>query len=88
MISKMSLKSRRLIVCALALALAVMTAACGNSSSESGAGDSGELKEVTFCLDWTPNTNHTGLYVAIDKGYFEEAGLSVVVVQPPEDGAD
>ena len=87
MISKMSLKSRRLIVCALALALAVMTAACGNSSSESGAGDSGELKEVTFCLDWTPNTNHTGLYVAIDKGYFEEAGLSVVVVQPPEDGA-
>lgn len=46
------------------------------------------LKEVTFVLDWTPNTNHTGLYVAIEKGYFEEAGLKVTVVQPPEDGAE
>ena len=39
-------------------------------------------------LDWTPNTNHTGLYVAKDKGYFEKEGLDVEIVQPPEDGAD
>jgi ABC-type nitrate/sulfonate/bicarbonate transport system substrate-binding protein len=38
-------------------------------------------------LDWTPNTNHTGIYVALANGYFEEAGLDVQVVQPPEDGA-
>ena len=38
-------------------------------------------------MDWTPNTNHTGLYVAKDKGYYEEAGLDVEIVQPPEDGA-
>lgn len=35
-------------------------------------------------LDWTPNTNHTGLYVAVDLGYFEKEGVSVEVVQPPE----
>ena len=43
--------------------------------------------EITFCLDWTPNTNHTGLYVAQALGYYEEAGLDVMIVQPPENGA-
>ncbi|MDO5422758.1 MAG: ABC transporter substrate-binding protein [Eubacteriales bacterium] len=47
-----------------------------------------ETKDITFVLDWTPNTNHTGLYVAQAKGYFEEAGLNVEIVQPPEDGAE
>lgn len=46
-----------------------------------------ELEKITFVLDWTPNTNHTGLYVAQKLGYFEEAGLEVEIVQPPEDGA-
>ena len=45
------------------------------------------LEKITFVLDWTPNTNHTGLYVAQEKGYFEELGLDVEIVQPPEDGA-
>lgn len=49
--------------------------------------ESGSLKEITFVLDWTPNTNHTGLYVAREKGYFQEEGLNVKIVQPPEDGA-
>ena len=47
-----------------------------------------DLEKVTFVLDWTPNTNHTGLYVAQEKGYFEEVGLEVEIVQPPEDGAE
>ena len=42
---------------------------------------------VRVCLDWTPNTNHTGLYVALDKGWFAEEGLNVRLIQPPEDGA-
>lgn len=45
-------------------------------------------EKITFVLDWTPNTNHTGLYVAMEKGYFKEEGLEVEVVQPPEDGAE
>ena len=39
-------------------------------------------------MDWTPNTNHTGLYAAESLGYFEDQGLEVEIVQPPEDGAD
>ncbi len=46
-----------------------------------------ELTPITFCLDWTPNTNHTGVFAAKALGYYEEAGLDVQIVQPPEDGA-
>ena len=46
-----------------------------------------DSKKLTFVLDWTPNTNHTGLYVAQEKGYFAEEGLTVDIVQPSEDGA-
>ena len=42
---------------------------------------------IRVLLDWTPNTNHTGLFVALDKGWFAEAGLSVTITQPPEDEA-
>lgn len=58
------------------------TSTDGTSSTEK------EKQTITFVLDWTPNTNHTGLYVAQEKGYFEEAGLDVEIVQPPEDGAE
>lgn len=47
-----------------------------------------ETEKVTVVLDWTPNTNHTGLYVAQSEGYFAEQGLEVEIVQPPEGGAE
>ena len=61
--------------------------ACGTSKKNEEE-DKKDLEKITFVLDWTPNTNHTGLYVAQEKGYFEEAGLEVEIVQPPEDGAE
>jgi len=42
---------------------------------------------IRVLLDWTPNTNHTGLYVALEKGWFSEHGLKVTITQPPEDEA-
>lgn len=39
---------------------------------------------VTVLLDWVPNTNHTGLFLAKDAGYFDDAGLDVKIVQPGE----
>lgn len=35
---------------------------------------------VTVALDWTPNTNHVGLYVAQAKGFYKEAGLDVQIL--------
>ena len=52
-------------------------------SSAQGA----DLTPITFSLDWTPNTNHTGVYAAKALGYYEEAGLDVQIVQPSENGA-
>lgn len=43
-----------------------------------------ELTSVTLMLDWVPNTNHTGIFVAQAQGYFEQAGLQVEIVQPGE----
>ena len=76
---------------AAALIGAILTGCAGASGSDGhGAGSQEEqpLKEITFVLDWTPNTNHTGLYVAREKGYFRDAGLEVTMVQPPENGAE
>lgn len=44
------------------------------------------LEKTTVILDWTPNTNHTGLYVALEKGYYKAEGLDVQIVQPTEGG--
>jgi len=37
--------------------------------------------KVTIMLDWVPNTNHTGLFVALDKGYYKDAGLDVEIME-------
>ena len=54
----------------------------------SGGGDTktNQSQDITLMLDWVPNTNHTGLYVALDKGWYKEEGLNVKIVQPTEGG--
>lgn len=67
--------------------LAAATAGVMLAAAPAAADGGKELTELTVCLDWTPNTNHTGLYAAEALGYYENAGLSVQIVQPPENGA-
>src|SRR5690606_9325706 len=64
----------------------LLLAGCGAEDSKSKNEDG--LTEVTMVLDWTPNTNHTGLYVAQEKGYFKDEGLEVEIMMPGETGAD
>jgi len=71
---------KRILILVVAIMAACLFAACGKKENET--------EKITFVLDWTPNTNHTGLYVAQAKGYFKEAGIEVEIVQPPEDGAE
>ena len=76
---------------AMLIALCMMVfglAACGSSAEDSDANGPTDSTNLTFVLDWTPNTNHTGIYVADALGYFDEAGLKVEIVQPPDDGAE
>lgn len=58
--------------------LLVGTSACASPQTETD----NRLKEVTLILDYLPNTNHTGIYVAEKNGYFEEVGLSVNIIEP------
>lgn len=46
----------------------------------SGCSGAGSDRTIRIALDWTPNTNHTGLYVAQAEGYFAEAGLDVQIL--------
>ncbi len=43
-----------------------------------------KIEKVTIALDWTPNTNHSGIYVAKDQGYYQKSGLDVEIVQPSQ----
>lgn len=45
-----------------------------------------QAKDVSIALDWTLNTNHIGLVVAKEKGYFQDAGLEVDIL-PYSDSA-
>jgi len=60
--------------------LAVTVAGCGVVG-----GPPGELTPITVMLDWVPNTNHTGIYVAQDKGWYREQGLDVRIVEPAQE---
>ncbi|MFN7118203.1 MAG: ABC transporter substrate-binding protein, partial [Saprospiraceae bacterium] len=42
-------------------------------------------KRIRLALDWTPNTIHTGFYVAAQKGWYENVGLELVFSSPDED---
>ncbi len=70
---------KKILVLLLALCLACMISAASAETEQ--------LTKIVFCLDWTPNTNHTGVYAAQALGYYKEAGLDVEIVQPPENGA-
>ena len=95
---------RRVLLVTVALAAALTLMGCSQTSSpspidsESGdtsnstgatsSGDESRLEKVSFVLDYSPNVNHTGLYVAIEKGWFAEEGIEVELVPCPADGSD
>ncbi|WP_201545385.1 ABC transporter substrate-binding protein [Psychrobacter sp. H7-1] len=69
------------------MALSLMACQPKETSTKAASDTTDALTQVVISLDWVPNTNHTGLYVAQDKGYFKEQGLEVQIVQPSEDSA-
>ena len=44
------------------------------------------MKEITLALDWTPNINHIGFFIAREKGFYQELGLKVSLLDPAADG--
>ena len=76
----------RLRIPALALAvlaIALLLAACGEKSEEGGS----ERQSLGLTLDFYPNPDHAGIYMAQELGYFEEAGLDVSIDAPSDPAA-
>lgn len=72
-----------------ALAMTFGFAACGQTNTaDSSNSNTSDLKKVTFMLSWAPDTNHIGVYVAKNKGYFKDAGLDVDIVAVAQAGAE
>ncbi|MBS1878876.1 MAG: ABC transporter substrate-binding protein [Actinobacteria bacterium] len=79
------------MLAAPAAVTALLLAACGggsdtgsqsdtSGSASKGGTSSGATQSVSLQLDWTPNTSHTGFYVAENKGYYEEAGIKLDIL--------
>jgi putative hydroxymethylpyrimidine transport system substrate-binding protein len=65
------------------LAIALLLAACGEKSEDV----SGERESFSLTLDFYPNPDHAGIYMAQKLGYFEEAGLDVKIDAPSDPAA-
>jgi putative hydroxymethylpyrimidine transport system substrate-binding protein len=65
------------------LAIALLLAACGEKSEEGGD----ERESFNLTLDFYPNPDHAGIYMAEVLGYFEEAGLDVSIDTPSDPAA-
>lgn len=73
---------KKLYMLTLILAsFAIITAGCSDKNDAQGKS---ELEEVSIMLDWYPNAVHSAIYVAKEKGYFEDAGLDVKIVMPAD----
>ncbi len=68
----------------IALTLVLCLSSCKTKSSKQ---EQAELQKVSVTR-LTPNTNHTGIYVAKELGYFQEQGLEVDILQPGQNVTD
>jgi putative hydroxymethylpyrimidine transport system substrate-binding protein len=77
-------RTRALALLTALLALALGLAACGEKSEDTTGGTA---QDFTLTLDFYPNADHAGIYMAQKLGYFEEAGLNVEIQVPGDPSA-
>jgi putative hydroxymethylpyrimidine transport system substrate-binding protein len=76
---------RALGVALLVAALALL-AGCGEREEPSSDG-TGAPERFDLALDWFPNADHAGIYEALERGDFEDAGLDVQPQIPSDPSA-
>ena len=84
-------KAKKIFAGMLAGVMALSFAACSGGKAADKTDTTAapaQKTDITVCLDWTPNTNHTGIYVAQSKGFFADEGLDVEIVQPADGTAE
>src|SRR5690606_10968738 len=77
--------SRAALVAVVFLAVLAGLSGCSNGSDDSGSdADAPKLRSLKVVLDWTPNTNHAGMFLADAEGWYRDAGLEVEFLEPSE----
>jgi putative hydroxymethylpyrimidine transport system substrate-binding protein len=72
----------------LAAALAALAlAGCGEKEEPAADATPGALEPFTVMLDYFPNADHAGLYLAQGSGEYEKGGLDVTLQAPPDPAA-
>jgi ABC-type nitrate/sulfonate/bicarbonate transport system substrate-binding protein len=71
---------------ALLLVPALLFAAACGDDDDGGDGDTPE--KVTLMLNWTPNTQHGGIYLALENGWYRDAGIDLSIVEPAQSGVE
>ncbi|HEX8035134.1 MAG TPA: ABC transporter substrate-binding protein [Ktedonobacterales bacterium] len=85
-ISTQPLATRRALrltvsLAALASLLTLLLSGCSfGTSSTSTSSNGGKLTKVTLALDFAPNTNHTGIFVAQQKGWYRQNGIDLNIL--------
>jgi ABC-type nitrate/sulfonate/bicarbonate transport system substrate-binding protein len=77
---------------ALPTTVALLLAACGSDSpttdgTENESAGASPQRSATLVLDWTPNTNHSGIYIADAEGFYDDVGIDINIIQPGETGS-
>ena len=82
--TKARTKQLRAAALALAVCIATVAAGCGEKSESTTAG---EPQSFDLALDFYVNADHAGIYEALDRGYFRDAGLDVHPQVPSDPSA-
>src|SRR6185437_6831930 len=66
----------RMLALLLLAALPLLAGCIGQTTTSSY---DGPVAKVSLALDWTPNTNHTGIYAALANGYYAANGITLTI---------
>jgi NitT/TauT family transport system substrate-binding protein len=60
-----------------AFLLLLALSACGKQSPDQAAGSQSELTHIRLPMGYIPNVQYAPFYVAVDKGYYRQAGIEL-----------
>jgi putative hydroxymethylpyrimidine transport system substrate-binding protein len=83
-VNRPRMTSIRACIVALCVAITTIATGCGEKQESTTPGQPDSLSLV---LDWVVNADHAGIYEALDRGYFREAGLDVKPEVPSDPSA-
>lgn len=64
--------------------LAGAAIASAGATTWARTGERPQPVDVSVALDWYPNANHAGLFLALDRGYFDDESLNVDFYTPSD----